>query len=230
MTTSTPTMGLTDKEAQVLQAFNADTMPYSLFDDGVKAGSSTWTAVFISEVEHVLDTTPGAASRIINKMIGKEYFDKDDSTQHDTDGFLLTLTDHAVDAIASFRADDELTDDLGDDIDLLDQDVEPGTPDDEVLDALAELDIEVDGDPDDDDDDDEPTTMVKAAGKKAAKRVKDKADLKKAALEDVKAVANRRTSHSDCSHEKSGSAGKTARAKCRKERAAKAKADTKAKA
>lgn len=60
---------------------------------------------------------------------------------------------------------------------------------------------------------DEPeVTMVQQAAKKAKKKAK--ASTKKASTSGV------RTSHADCSHAKSGSEGKIARAKCRKERAA----------
>lgn len=61
--------------------------------------------------------------------------------------------------------------------------------------------------------DDEPeVTMVQQAAKKAKK--KSKAPKKASTASGV------RTSHADCSHAKSGSEGKIARAKCRKERAA----------
>lgn len=79
-------------------------------------------------------------------------------------------------------------------------------PDDDLSAIEEDLEVEMD-----DDDDEEPVTMVKQAAKKA----KAKAKTKKAST-----ATGMRTSHADCSHAKSGSEGKIARAKCRKERAA----------
>lgn len=60
--------------------------------------------------------------------------------------------------------------------------------------------------------DDEPgVTMVQQAAKKAKKKAKSSKASTSTGV---------RTSHADCSHAKSGSEGKIARAKCRKERAA----------
>ena len=84
------------------------------------------------------------------------------------------------------------------------------------LDYEEDLEVEVD-----DDDEAPAVTMVQKAAKKAKAKSKTKAKASTA--------TGIRTSHADCSHAKSGSEGKIARAKCRKERAAAAaKAEAKA--
>lgn len=165
----------------------------------------------IQDVMKILGTTPLGARSVLKSLVNKNMFEMfEDEDENDA----IRFTEKGLEKLA------ELMPNVGDD----DEEFDDAEADD-VPAGEFDLDLEdIEIDLDEDDDEPEPVTMVQ----KAAKKAKAKAANKKAAQAD--ANASRRSSHADCDHPTSGAEGKTARAKCRKERAAKAKAAEKANA
>lgn len=201
---------LSDNQRMLMNGFNADPNPFSFWDGGFKAeDSGTWASSFIPEISHIIGKPESTAKRTLTELTKKGYFTTRDEPGEDDvtadDGTVVQeghpadqwveLTESGVELISDLRIDED--------------------------EAMLMMDDE------EDDEEDEPVTLVQKAAKQAKDRVaKETAGLKKAAQEDIAAgKPHLRTSHADCSHATSGKEGKIARAKCRRERAAKAKAE-----
>lgn len=206
---------LTDNQRMLMNGFNADKNPFSFWDGGFTTeDSGTWESSFIPEIAHIVGKPESTAKRTLNDLIKKGIFTARDEegeeparaedgtvvegTGRDADRW-IELTDAGVELIADLRLEED---------DMLDMEL--------------------------DDEDDEPEIQTKSiAALEADKRIKEarakqNKELKDAANEDIKAgKPGLRTSHANCSHATHGKEGKMARAKCRRERAAKAAAEAK---
>lgn len=214
---------LSDNQRMLMMAFNNDKNPFSFWDGGFKAeDSGTWESSFIPEITNVIGKPESSAKRTLNDLIKKGIF-----TARDEEG------------------EDPITDDDGNAVEGTGRDADRWI---ELTDAgvemISDLRIEEDEamlDMDDDTEDEEEAppveTLVQARSREAANarikeaREKETKGRKKAAQEDIKqGKPTLRTSHAECGHATSGKEGKIARAKCRRERAAKLKEDAEAKA
>jgi hypothetical protein len=212
---------LTDNQRMLMNGFNADKKAYSFWDGGyVAEDSGTYGSTFVSEVAHTIGKPESSAKTVIASLVKKGIFTSTLVEAEDpimtTDGEIevqegkpadtwVQLTEAGVELIADLRIEDD--------------------------EAMLDMDM------DDDDEDEEPKMQTKSiAGMEADKRVKEarakqNKELKDAAQDDIKqGKPNLRTSHADCNHATHGKEGKIARAKCRRERAAKAAAEEKANA
>lgn len=148
----------------------------------------------VKDIMGILGTTTAGAKAVLRSLKGKNILEEVEGD--DEEETVIQFTSVGIDEALKLNPVD-------------DPDLEPMDGDDDDDDDMPEAE-EIDLD----DDDDEPdVTMVQKAAKKAK--------LKAAAKKDSKKTAGAvRTSHAGCEHESS----KTARAKCRKDRAAAAKA------
>lgn len=211
---------LTDNQRMLFNGFNADKRAYSFWDGGyVAEDSGTWRSTFVSEISHTIGKPESTAKTVLSALIKKGLFTSRTEPAEEpikaTDGTIVQEGKPADDWIELTEAGVELISDLR-------------IEDDE---AMLDLDME------DDFDDDEPQIQTKSiASLEADKRIKEARSksnkaLKAAAQEDIAAgKPTLRTSHAECSHATQGKEGKMARAKCRRERAAKALAESKASA
>lgn len=197
-------MKLSDNERMVMNRFNSDDR-YSFFDGGyVAEDSGTYASEFIPEMAAAMGKPESSARTVLTSMIKKEIFKVSDVPAEDP----ITAEDGTI--IQEGKPADRW-------IELTDAGVE----------LIADLRIEEDEavfdlEEEDDDDDEGIETVITAAAKK---RKAETAGLKAAAKESIKqGKPSLRTSHADCDHATQGAEGKIARAKCRRERAAKAKA------
>lgn len=217
------TAKLSDNQRMLMNGFNAEKNPFSFWDGGFKAeDSGTWESTFVPEVAHIIGKPESTAKRTIHDLVKKGIFASREEPAEDgipilengepTGEFVpdsgrdadhwIELTDAGVELIADLRLED-----------------------DEIM-------LEMDDPDEDDDEDDAPPMQTKSiAALEADKRIKEaraksNKELKAAAKEDIKqGKPGLRTSHADCDHATQGKEGKMARAKCRRERAAKAAAE-----
>jgi ribosomal protein L21 len=221
---SAMTTKLSDNQRMLMNGFNADPKPFSFWDGGFVAhDSGTWESTFITEVAHIIGKPESSAKRTIHDLVKKGIFT---SLEHEAEpGIPIMEGDDVVGEVEGSGRDADAW------IELTDSGVELiadlRLEEDE---AMLDMDME-------DEDDDEPQMQTKSiAGLEADKRIKEarakqNKELKGAAQEDIKAgKPGLRTSHADCNHATHGKEGKIARAKCRRERAAKAAAEEKANA
>lgn len=201
---------LTDNQRMLMNGFNTEPRPFSFWDGGfVTEDSGTYMSEFVSEVAHIIGKPESSATRTIHDLVKKGIFTSKDVEAEEpimsTDGKTMVQEGKPADHwIELTDAGVELISDL------------------RIEEDEAMLDMELD------DEDEEPIveTMVTKA---ARKRKAEVAGQKEAAKADI-AVGKPglRTSHANCTHETHGKAGKIARAKCRRERAALAAAAAKA--
>lgn len=202
-------MKLTDNERMVMNRFNSDDR-YSFFDGGyVAEDSGTYASTFIPEMAAAMGKPESSARTVLTSMIKKGIFTSRDEEAEaplkTEDGEVVPGTGHDADRwIELTDAGVELLADL-----RIEED-----------EAILDMDV-------DDSDDEEPEMQTKSIAALAADaRIKEAKGRKAAAQEDIKAgKPSLRTSHADCDHAKQGKEGKMARAKCRRERAARAKAE-----
>jgi hypothetical protein len=211
-------MKLTDNERMVMNRFNSDTR-YSFFDGGyVSVDSGTYASTFIPEMAAAMGKPESSARTVLTSMIKKGIFTSRDEeaepgtpimegdevvgevpgSGRDADRW-IELTDAGVEIIADLRLEED--------------------------EAMLNMDEELE-----DDDDEEPEAHTKsmvslaADARIKAAREEQKAGRSKAAKESIaQGKPSLRTSHADCTHATQGKEGKTARAKCRRDRAAAAK-------
>jgi DNA-binding MarR family transcriptional regulator len=199
---------LTDNERLVINEFNEAKPRYTHWDNGYKSeDSGTYLSTFAEEVAVILDKPVKSAKGVISSLVKKEYLKstpQDASEEHEGDHW-VELTDSGVELIADVRLEEDEA--------MLNMD------DDDAL-----LVIE------DEDDEEHPMQTKSIASLAADARIKEAREgLKKAAQEDIAmGRPHLRTTHADCGHAIHGKEGKQARAKCRRERAAKAAAEAKA--
>jgi hypothetical protein len=208
-------MKLTDNERMVMNRFNSDDR-YSFFDGGyVAEDSGTYASTFIPEMAAAMGKPESSARTVLTSMIKKGIFTSRDEeaesgvpimegddivghvpgTERAADRW-IELTDAGVELISDLRLEED--------------------------EAMLNMDEELE-------DDDEPEIQTKSiAALEADKRVKAYKEQTKgrqaAAKESIaQGKPSLRTSHADCTHATQGKEGKTARAKCRRDRAAAAK-------
>lgn len=197
---------LTDNERLVINEFNEAKPRFTHWDNGYKAeDSGTYLSTFAEEVAVILDKPVKSAKGVISSLVKKEYLKstpQDASEDHEGDHW-VELTDSGVELIADVRLEEDEA--------MLNMDDEHFAPDE---------------------DEDEPAMQTKSIASLAADaRIKEAREAEKkgrqtAAKEDIAAgKPHLRTSHADCDHATHGKEGKQARAKCRRERAAKAAAE-----
>lgn len=208
-------MKLTDNERMVMNRFNSDER-YSFFDGGYVAGedSGTYQSEFIPEMSYAMGKPESSARTVLTSMIKKGIFTTRDVEAEEpimtTDGetevqpgkpadHWVMLTDAGVELIADLRLEED--------------------------EAMLNMDEELD-----DDEDEEPVMQTKSIASQAAdERIKaarkEQTEGRKAAAHEsiAQGKPSLRTSHADCTHATHGKEGKTARAKCRRDRAAAAK-------
>jgi len=88
----------TANEAQVLEGIR--NVFFSYFDEGVSAGSHTWSDEFAFEVADLLGISNQAAGGVISSMVQKNLF----TAVKSSEGIALELTDDAVALIDGVRA------------------------------------------------------------------------------------------------------------------------------
>ena len=203
-------MKLTDNERMVMNRFNSEDR-YSFFDGGyVAEDSGTYQSEFIPEMAHAMGKPESSARAVLTSMTKKGIFTIKDVPGEEPitaeDGTVVQegkpadhwveLTEAGVELIADLRLEED--------------------------EAMLNMDEELE-------DDDEPEMQTKSiASLEADKRVKAYKEQTKgrqaAAKESIaQGKPSLRTSHADCTHATQGKEGKTARAKCRRDRAAAAK-------
>lgn len=204
-------MKISDNERMVLNRFNDEKQFYSFWDGGYKAeDSGTYASEFILEMSNAMGKPESSAKTALTNMIKKGIFKASDVAAEDPitaeDGTevqpgkpadrWIELTEAGVELIADLRLEED--------------------------EAMLDLDVE-------EDDDDEPEMQTKSIAAQAAdariKAAREAQGRKAAAKADIAdGKPGLRTSHANCDHPTQGKEGKMARAKCRRERAAAAKA------
>jgi len=192
---------LSDNERLVINEFNEPKPRFTHWENGFKAEESgTYLSDFIKEVAVVLDKPEKSAQGVISSLVKKEYL-KTAPNDGEGDDSRIELTEAGVELIHDLRIEEDEA--------MLDLD-------EDHFDA----------------DEEEPEIQTKSiAALEADKRIKaykeETAGRQKAAKEDITTGSkpNMRYSHANCDHPTQGKEGKQARAKCRRERAAKAAAE-----
>lgn len=194
---------LSDNERMLFNEFNAPKPRYTHWENGYKAEESgTYLSTFTKEVAEVLGKPEKSAQGVISSLIKKEYL-KAAPNDGEGDDSRIELTDAGVELIHDLRIEED----------------------------EAALDLDEDHF-EGDDEDEEPEIQTKSIASLAADarikeaRDKEKAGRTTAAKQDIAAgKPGMRFSHADCDHPIHGKEGKQARAKCRRERAAKLAAE-----
>lgn len=213
---------LTDNQRMLMNGFNADKNPFSFWDGGfVAEDSGTWESSFIPEIAHIVGKPESTAKRTLHDLVKKGIFTSREEPAEE--GVPILEGDQVVGFVeGSGREADHWIELTPAGVELI--------SDLRLEDDEAMLEIE---DMDDDEEEDHGMQTKSIAGLEADKRIKaarakSNKELKDAAQEDIKAgKPSLRTSHADCQHATHGKEGKMARAKCRRERAAKAAAEAK---
>jgi hypothetical protein len=201
----------------LMNGFNADKNPFSFWDGGFTSeDSGTWASSFVTEAAHIMGKPESSAKRTITELTKKGIFTAREEPAEE--GVPILEGDKVVGHVeGTERAADQWIELTPAGVELIsDLRIE----DDEAMLAM------------DDEDDEEPEVQTKSIASLAAdKRIKEARaqetkGRKAAAKEDIaEGKPGLRTSHANCEHATHGKEGKIARAKCRRERAAAAKAE-----